>query len=118
MIKNNNTPPRDAKHIRSWRDLPQTETRASYDLVSPTGEKRRISLKDGNRRVFEGLMQHPVFCASPVRLSDRVLILKRDFGVSIRTEMYSGDHATDSERYGVYFLDDDVIRVDGTEVVV
>lgn len=110
-------PPKNTQRITRWRDLPSLSTPATYEVQSPDGDSRKVFLKAGNRRVLEGLRKGPLYCASPVRLSDRVLILKRDYGLNIRTEIYDTDRATDSERFGVYFLDDRVSAIMESPVV-
>ncbi|RYH08828.1 hypothetical protein [Tropicimonas sp. IMCC6043] len=102
------TPPKNAQRILSWADLPPAADSATYELISTTGETRTVTLKGGNRRVLEGLMRGPLYCASPVRVSDRVMVLKRDHGVTIRTEVFESDGTTECERFGIYFLDDEV----------
>ncbi len=100
------TPPASTQRILRWGDLPGGSAPAVFELTSSTGVMQRVTLKGGNRKILEGLMRGPMYCASPVRVSDRVMVLKRDYGVNIRTEFYQGDGTTECERFGVYFLDD------------
>ncbi|WP_073333838.1 hypothetical protein [Wenxinia saemankumensis] len=66
------------------------------------GDKARHAvLSKRNRQVLDALRQGPVYCASPVRLSDKVLILKRDYGLDIETIRIDGD---EEGRFGVYRL--------------
>jgi hypothetical protein len=46
-----------------------------------------------------------------VRISDRVCILRHEYGVPIIKEMYENDAATDRSKFGVYFLDCRVERL-------
>jgi hypothetical protein len=60
--------------------------------------------------VLDALLKQPVFCASPVRISDRVCILRHEYSVPIIKEMYENDAATDRAKFGVYFLGGKVER--------
>jgi hypothetical protein len=60
---------------------------------------------------LDALIIQPVYCASPVRISDRVCILKRDYRVPITKEMFENDAATDRTKFGVYFLNCRVERI-------
>ena len=66
-----------------------------------------------NRIILDALLKQPVYCASPVRSSDRVCILRHEYGVPITKEMYENDAATDRAKFGVYFLDAHIVRLDG-----
>lgn len=61
-------------------------------------------------------MQGPVYCASPVRISDIVFVLKRENGLEVDTEFYPGDPETGAGQYGVYFLKSRVRRLIRQEV--
>ena len=73
----------------------------------------QITLAKGNRIILDALINQPVYCASPVRISDRVCILKRDYRVPITKEMFENDAATDRAKFGVYFLNGRVERISG-----
>ncbi|WP_417733907.1 hypothetical protein, partial [Roseovarius sp.] len=66
--------------------------------------------------VMDLLIAGPVYCASPVRLSDVVHILKREIGLEVDTKFYPGNPITGSGAYGVYFLDSKVTRINRSEV--
>lgn len=97
---------------KNGRDLPRDSKPALYKITDANGETRQIVLSKGNRIILDALMVQPVFCASPVRISDRVCILRRHYGVPITKEMYENDTATDSAKFGVYFLDGRVERLE------
>lgn len=71
-----------------------------------------FSVSKGNRVILDALLQRPLYCASPVRISDNVGILRNDYGVPIRLEMYDNDKATGRARFGVYFIGDGVRRIE------
>ncbi len=87
---------------------------ARYAIQRPDGAKV-VTLAKGNRIIMDALLQRPVYCASPVRISDRVCILRRDYGVPIDREMYEADPHTGGERYGVYFIGAGVRRIGGQQ---
>ncbi|MEM8802898.1 MAG: hypothetical protein AAGF55_10225 [Pseudomonadota bacterium] len=109
-------PPSNALRVTAWRDLPADRVPATYRITDHAGEVRYITLSKGNRTILDGLLNSPLYCASPVRISDRVCILRRDYGVPIRKEMYENDTATDRARFGVYFIDGHVERLPQAEV--
>lgn len=106
MNSKQDKPPANTQSINRWDDLPAGSSPATFEITDENGETRRITLKDGNRRVLEGLMLGPMYCASRVRLSDRKLVLTRDYDITIETEFYGN-----GDRYGVYTLVDHVVRV-------
>ena len=101
-------PPPNAISLDSWDDAEKAPKAQVAILRSPTGDQRQTVLKDGNLRILKTLAKAPLYCASRVRISDRVLILKRDHGVNIRTDMYRAPEGSDCDRFGVYTLLDDV----------
>lgn len=106
-------PPANALRVSKWTDMPEATSLARYEITDIDGETKTITLAKGNRIVMDALIAQPVYCASPVRISDRVCILRRDYGVPITKEMYENDKATDRARFGVYFIGDGVRRIDG-----
>ncbi|MFG6581583.1 hypothetical protein [Sulfitobacter sp. 1A12779] len=106
-------PPANALRVERWSDMPKGTAPARYEVVSEDGKTKTFTLAKGNRIILDALIQQPVYCASPVRISDRVCILRRDYGVPITKEMYSNDTATDRAKFGVYFLSGTVRRIDG-----
>jgi hypothetical protein len=109
---NNGTmrPPSNALRVEAWRDLPEDTAPASYRVFDGEGEASTITLAKGNRIILDALIEQPIYCASPVRISDRVSILRRDYGVPITREMYENDAATDRARFGVCFLDKSAVQ--------
>ena len=106
-------PPSNALRVERWSDMPTAKAPARYEITAEDGSTKTITLSNGNRIILDALLRQPVYCASPVRISDRVCILRGDYGVPITKEMYSNDTATDRMRFGVYFLDGKVRRLDG-----
>jgi hypothetical protein len=106
-------PPANSLRVEAWRDLPADDGPARYRITDQGGQTHEITLKKGNRIILDALMNQPVYCASPVRISDRVCILKREYGVPIDKEMYENDTATDRAKFGVYFLIGQVERIGG-----
>ncbi|SMD00976.1 hypothetical protein [Primorskyibacter flagellatus] len=109
------TPPANALRVEAWRDLPRDATPAHYRITDEVGDTRLITLSKGNRIILDALIAQPVFCASPVRISDRVCILRHEYRVPIIKEMYENDAATDRARFGVYFLNGRVECVEQME---
>ncbi len=108
-----NRPPANALRVKAWRDLPKDRVAAQYKITSEDGEAHVITLVKGNRIVLDALLLQPIYCASPVRISDRVCILRNEYRVPIIAEMYENDTATDHQKFGVYFLKGCVERMDG-----
>ena len=106
-------PPANALRVEAWRDLPNDVALASYRFIDGEGAEKTIKLAKGNRVILDALIAQPVYCASPVRISDRVCILRNEYGVPITKKMYANDTATDRARFGVYFLDGHVERLTG-----
>lgn len=105
-------PPSNAQRMSRWADFPSAGKVQNFKVRSADGVERLECITGrGTIRVLLALINGPLFCASPVRISDRVLLLKRDYGLTIRTETYSNDKETDRMRFGVYFLDDQVTPV-------
>jgi hypothetical protein len=105
-------PPANALRVAAWRDLPKNGAAARYKITREDGGVSVITLAKGNRIILDALLKQPVYCASPVRISDRVCILRHEYSVPIIKEMYENDAATDRAKFGVYFLDGCVERLD------
>jgi hypothetical protein len=108
-----NRPPSNALRVEAWRDLPSDRAPACYRITGDDGSVRQITLAKGNRIILDALLNQPVYCASPVRISDRVCILRRDYRVPITKRMFENDAATDRAKFGVYFLSGRVERISG-----
>jgi hypothetical protein len=104
-------PPANALRVEAWRDLPKDGAVAHYKITSEDGDVSVITLAKGNRIILDALLNQPVYCASPVRISDRVCVLRREYCVPITKEMYKNDAATDRAKFGVYFLKGNVERL-------
>lgn len=113
MTTSIDSPPRNTLRVNAWRDLPKDRLTARYTIPTEDGGTKEIALANGNRIVLDALLSQPVYCASPVRISDRVCILRHEYGVPIMREMYDGDAATDRQRFGVYFIGEGVQRIEG-----
>ncbi len=109
-------PPANALRVDRWSDMPTAKSPARYEVIADDGTTKTITLAKGNRIILDAMINQPVYCASPVRISDRVCVLRRDYGVPITKKMYLNDPATDRMRFGVYFLDGIVRRLDGGAV--
>lgn len=115
MSKTNQTtsrPPANALRVEAWRDLPKDGAPARYKIRSEDGGVSVITLSKGNRIVLDALLKRPVYCASPVRISDRVCTLRHEYSVPITKEMYDNDTETDRAKFGVYFLNGEVEPLD------
>ena len=106
-------PPSNALRVDAWRDLPSDRTPARYKITGDDGVVHQITLAKGNRVILDALINQPVYCASPVRISDRVCILRHEYRVPIIKEMFENDSATDRAKFGVYFLNGRVVRIAG-----
>lgn len=114
-LNKNTCPPSNALRVNAWRDLPSDSAPARYRITAFDGRTREFTLAKGNRIILDALMLQPVYCASPVRISNRVCILRRDYRVPINKEMFKNDAATDHAKFGVYFLNCSVERIAGNE---
>lgn len=109
-------PPSNTKRVYSWADLLSATEPRTFLVSEPGQEPREITVAKHKRQVLEGLMHGPIYAASYCRISDQVLLLRRDEGVSIRCDMYSNDPETGRKRYGVYVLESEVAPVDDVKV--
>jgi hypothetical protein len=115
-MKENNLPPSNSIRISRIAELPPLRDPATYVIRNSDDEPRHVCLSKRKRQVTELLMQGPVHCASPVRLSDIVFILREEVGLNVETKMYPGDSLTGAGSYGVYFLISRVERAEQPEV--
>ena len=105
--KTETKPPQNTQWIISRRDLPPRRGTARFEVCKADGNCTTITLKNRKRQVLHALMESPIYCASPVRLSDIVLLLRGD-GIEIETEFFSENDGTENARFGVYVLTDQV----------
>ena len=92
-----------ARHIWGKKDLPQDRAPWVYEIQNEEGKAQRIILKNRNRQVLDALNRAPIFAASPVRLSDIVMILRHSYGVEIETHMFSANDGSGGV-FGIYEL--------------
>lgn len=97
-------PPKNTQRIMCVADLPQDRSVATYEIQNGDQKPNTVTLCKRQRQVMDLLLQAPVYCASPVRISDVVHIMKRDISLHVDTEMFPGDDVVGSGSYGVYFL--------------
>jgi len=114
-VLDHKNPPPNAQRVRCADDLPQTRGAAKYAIHTPDGKTVTQTLCKRRRQVLELLMRGPVFCASPVRISDVVFVLKTKNGLDIETETYPGDPTLGTGDFGVYFLLSRVTRATASE---
>ena len=100
--------PPNTLHANRWDEFPDTVKPATYRIV---GTDHKFTIQKKTRQTLEGLRNQPVACASKCRISDRVLILRRDCGLNIEMEMFQSDGDTQGESFGVYFLESKVERI-------
>ncbi len=103
--------------IEAWRDLTSAKEWQAYLVTPQDSDPHTIKVRKNGRMVLDALIAQPVLCASPVRLSDKVSILKNEYGIGIgigiETKMYNNDAATDRAKFGVYFLKGAVTPING-----
>ena len=97
-------PPSNTVRIMRVADLPQERSPALYELQNGDSKPKVVTLSKRQRQVMDLLIASPVYCASPVRLSDVVHIMKREIGLEVETKFYPGNPITGAGAYGVYFL--------------
>lgn len=111
----NTKPPTNAQRIWRVSDLPRARAPQTYRITNTDGSEINVTLQNRRRQVLELLVKGPVYCASPVRLSDTVHVLKHENGLEVHTEFYPGDIETGAGTYGVYFLKSRVVRLSALE---
>ncbi|SLN72068.1 hypothetical protein ROJ8625_03787 [Roseivivax jejudonensis] len=109
-------PPASTRRIWRVSDLPSDRSAATYAIQQADGSVTRHILSKRRRQVMDLLIAAPVYCASPVRISDIVHLLKRETGVEIHTDYYAGDPNTGAGAYGTYTLVSRVHRVASEQV--
>lgn len=96
-----NTPPPNARHIWSRKGLPAGREPLAVRVESEGNKPRVITLQKTQRQVAMALRDGPIYCASPIRLSDIVFPLKREHRLDIETKMFSSE---DDGVFGIYIL--------------
>ncbi len=97
-----------AKRIIRRADLPQQRALAAYLWLDVIGEASKAVVGKRDRQVLDAIINSPVFCASPIRISDSVLRLRRDHGLPIETETFTERDGDENLTFGAYFMDADV----------
>lgn len=97
-------PPQNTRRIWRVADLPSNRDDGWYEILNENEPPRHVLLRKRQRQVIDLLRSGPVYCASPVRLSDIVHVLKREAGLRVHTEYFPGDTETGAGTYGVYTL--------------
>ena len=100
-----------ARHIWGKKDLPQDRAPWVYEIHNEEGKAQRIILKNRTRQTIDALNRGPIFAASPVRLSNSIMILRRDYGVEIETHIFSANDGSGGS-YGIYELTSRVKPID------
>lgn len=104
-------PPKNARRVYRWSDLPPGRPQSGYLVENEGREPTTVFVGNKRQRVLEGLMRSPLYAASYVRLSDHVDHLKRS-GFDIETLMFRNDPETGRDTYGVYVLRSRITRLD------
>jgi hypothetical protein len=105
-----------AQRIARVADLPQNPEEAQYGFTKGDLPAKVYARRRRQRQVMDLLMAGPVYCASPVRLSDVVHVLKREIGIEVETRFYTGNKETGTGDYGICFLISKVHRMAPSEV--
>ena len=100
-----------ARHIWGKKDLPQDRAPWVYEIQNEEGKAQRIILKNRTRQTIDALNRGPIFAASPVRLSNSIMILRRDYGVEIETHIFSANDGSGGV-FGIYELTSRVKPID------
>lgn len=99
---------KEPRHIFNVAALSKSRSARRYRANS--GKTTIVAKRD--RQVLDTLIIGPVFCASPVRLSDSVLRLRRDHGIEVETEFLESTQSDGAKcRYGYYVLADSVTPI-------
>ncbi len=106
-------PPADTRWIFKRTDLPSSRGYQQYRIDRDGVPAKVITLDKRQRQVLDALRANPLYCASPVRLSDVVHIIKRDFGLNIETLFFSEKTGGEASTYGIYILRDAVTPING-----
>ena len=106
--KTDTKPPQNTQWIISRLDLPRRRGSARYEVQHADGKRETITLSNRKRQVVDALVRSPIYCASPVRLSDIVLLLRNENGISIETEFFQENDGIENTRFGIYVLVDQV----------
>lgn len=98
--------PQGTRWINSRADLPQQRAARQYEIIREGDDPKMITLEKRQRQVIDALIATPLYCASPVRLSDIVHIVKREKALNIETLFFNRDTDPEGGKFGVYVLRD------------
>ena len=104
MTKRSSTPPVNTRWIMGDRDLPQNYGDAQFNVADDDNPDLVITVSKRMRQTLEALIVGPVYCASPIRLSHYVDILRDDHRIKIETLWFTDSKGPMKTRYGVYKL--------------
>lgn len=116
MAKPHTQIPNGTRWIMSRAALSPHRGPQAYEVTRDGAEPFTITLDKRQRQVVDTLRKSPLRCASPVRLSDVVHIVKRDHKLQIETEFFTELDTPDPATFGVYVLTDKLRPVSGMEV--
>lgn len=98
-----------ASRINLRADLPQSRNLTFYTW---NGGECSAALQKRDKQVADALMASPLWCASPVRIGDSVLRLRRDHGLPVATQFYTEKDGDETLTFGAYYLTETVWRGD------
>lgn len=98
----------EVKWVMSRKDLPRNRMPARYKVTRPDGTVVEKTFSKRKRQTIELLCQSKVFCASPVRISQHVCLLKHEDNIDIFTESHKDKNNDEHGKYGIYRLEDKV----------
>lgn len=98
----------NARWIMGAHDLKQNHFKARFRVTKECGKTFELVLSKRKRQILEALMKGPIYAASPIRISDIVMLLRRDHDVKIATDRHADDTGPMTAHYGIYFLTDQV----------
>lgn len=103
---------RHARRINRKAELPRERGLAFFRRKDDRTGESLSSVKNRDRQIGEAIINAPLFCASPLRISDAVLRLRREHGWPIATEIFSEGAGEDRSTYGIYYLAEPMVRED------
>lgn len=108
-MSKNTYPPKNTLRVWSSRDLSQDRTLTRHRIRNSNGSVSTIVVKNRVGQVLNSLLDSPIFCASPVRISEAIRILRHELGVEIETQRFEGQNG----QYGIYVLTCEVTPISG-----
>lgn len=115
MTELNLKPTKNTLYVERWLGLNFPTDVAAFEVTNKASESHTIHVSKNMRRVLEGLMEQPLYCASRCRIGHYVDLLRKEQHVDIETDWYSSDPETNRMRYGVYRIVSEVTRIDRAE---